>query len=188
MKRWHPDCPLRWYQRHPTLSALLYAVALALTWNVMVAHAEDVTPPAEIILSLDDYATLVGLAGQVKPLQAERDALERSLGNMTEQRDLLTERVRLKTAIADDYRELAEIRKARAEEAEARGDRIAKEKRAAGFFATVEKRASQGALAGAIAGGVPTLQFGGLGAIPMAILGGGLGALYGALEAWAQGP
>lgn len=136
------------------------------------------------MISAEDYAKLIGAYGQLGPLQAENAALTSSLANMTEQRDLLTERVKLKTAIADDYRELAEIRKLRAEEADKRGDRIASEKRKEGFMAKVQERASQGALVGTLAGSaVP-----GVGNLAGLVGGAAIGAVVGAIESLVEGP
>ncbi len=164
------------------------AAALALATAILLpapAAAEAVAPLAqEVVISAEDYAKLLGAYGQVGPLTTERDALASSLANMTEQRDLLTERVRLKEAIAEDYRELAEIRKLRAEEAEKRGDRIAKEKRRDGFWHLVKERALEGGLLGGIGGtAVP-----GVGNVAGALGGAAVGAIVGAIESFVGGP
>ena len=164
------------------LTSLLFGL---LTIAYAPADATDATPATqEVILSLDDYARLVGLAGQVAPLQAENAALTSSLTNMTEQRDtavtLATTRAELVTA----YKELAEVRGQRAAEEQARVDRLATEKRREGFYATVERRMLQGALAGTVGG----TALPGIGNLVGGLGGAALGAIIGTIEALVGGP
>lgn len=145
------------------------------------AQADDAAPlPAEVVVTAEDYAKLLGAYGQIGPLTAERDAAQAALANMTEQRDRALELAAIRGQLRDEYRELAEIRRHRADEERARGDRLARARREDGFWATVRERAALGALAGSLAPFPPP---------PLnTITGAALGALYGALESLWQGP
>lgn len=148
-------------------------------------HADDVAPlEQEVVVTAEDYAKLLGAYGQVGPLKTERDRAEAALANMTEQRDLLTERVKLKDAIIAEQRELLEIRAQRIAEERARGDVLATARRREGLLANVKEKAAIGALLGA----VNPFPIPGLGNVGGAIIGAAAGAIYGAIESLVQGP
>jgi len=173
----------RLFRAGPWIIGGLGLIALVF-WALSFAHAEDVTPPTEVILSIEDYAVLVGAAGQVKPLKAEVEKLDASLANMTEQRDGFRDLAELRAQIAAGYKELAGIEAAKYVATKERLATVEKLKARAGFLATVEKRMYQGALGGTVAG----TALPGVGNVVGGLAGGVIGAITGAIESLVQGP
>jgi hypothetical protein len=163
------------------LAAASLTVILAFPSTV---YADDVDTPQEIVLPTEDFTTLVGLAGQVDPLKAERDALEKSLANMTEQRDHAIELARVRGELRDGYRELAEINQAKYIATKDRLADVVKQKRSEGFWKDVQLRASQGALVGGLIGTAAP----GIGNLAGLVGGGILGGIVGAIEGLVETP
>lgn len=150
------------------------------------AYAEDAEPcpVGAVCVAAADYPKLIGAYIQHEPLLQANKTLEEQNAALTEEVVRRRKINALDDAIIAKGEKLLQLAEKDAASAEARGDRIASEKRKAGIWSNVREKAAIGALVGSI----NPFPVPGVGNIGGAFLGGAAGAVYGFIEGWVQGP